>query len=222
MRNLILVSVACAWFVACGGADSPSNGTQSGTSGARTDGGSGSSPGSSSSGGSDAGAVTTAALDVVFNEVAAVGSSEWIEIANKGDTSVDLGGYYIADSAKDTGEPKKSDAMQFPPGTTLPIAGRIVIVVNKKNGTVGPHPQADCIPEGPDGCYFASFGVSATSGESLHLLAPDGSIITSTAMPKTLGADAGGAANQTQCRIPDLTGDFVACAPTPGEANRTP
>jgi hypothetical protein len=97
---------------------------------------------------------------------------------------------------------------------------RILILTSKKSGTVGPHPKADCLPDGPDSCLYASFGVSATNGEPLHLLAPDGSVVTSTAIPKSLSADAGGATDETRCRVPDLVGEFVPCAPTPGGENR--
>jgi Lamin Tail Domain len=220
MRTLTIVSILSVWGLACGDSESPStNGLTSGAGGSGADAGggtgqSGEGPGPSID--------TSAARGIVFNEVAAVGPSEWIEIANKGDVAVSLGNYFVADSDKTTGEPKKGNAMRFPEGTRMDPGSRIVILASKKNGTVGPHPKADCLPDGPDTCFYAPFGVSATTGESLHLLAPDGSVITSTAMPKTLSADAGGATTQTQCRIPDLTGDFATCAPTPGQPNRTP
>jgi hypothetical protein len=221
MRRLTIASVLCAWVTACGGSDTPDGSKSqppgSQPSGSRADGG-----GSAGPEGPSARGASTAALDVVFNEVAAVGPSEWIEIANKGDASIDLGDYYLADSDKATKEPKKRDAMRFPAGTTMAPRGRIVIVASKKNGTVGPHPKADCLPNGPNTCFFASFGVSATTGEPLHLLAPDGSVVTSTALPRTLSADAGGSTLETQCRLPDLVGDFAPCAPTPGQANVAP
>jgi Lamin Tail Domain len=221
MRTLTIVSIVCVWsLVACGDSDTPTTkGSTSGTVGSGTDAGGG--------GGKDGGAPgpgidTSAARAIVFNEVAAVGASEWIEIANKGDVAVDLANYFVADSDKTTGEPKKGDAMKFPAGTNMAPGSRIVILTSKKNGTVGPHPKADCLPDGPDTCLYASFGVSATTGEALHLLGPDSSVITTTALPKTLSADAGGSTTQTQCRLPDLTGDFATCAPTPGQPNKAP
>jgi Lamin Tail Domain len=220
MRTLTIVSILCAWALACGGSESPSNnGLTNGTPGGGSD--AGSTPGKSGSE-PKSGIDTSAARGIVFNEVAAVGASEWIELANKGNVAVDLGNYFVADSDKTTREPKKGDAMKFPEGTRMDPGARIVILASKKNGTVGPHPKADCLPDGPDSCFYAAFGVSATTGEPLHLLAPDGSVITSTAMPKTLSADAGGSTTQTQCRLPDLTGDFTTCAPTPGQPNKAP
>ncbi len=222
MRTLTIVSLLCAWACACGGTDSssssagaknqqPADTNTEGTSTEKDQRDAASSTGASA-----------AALDVVFNEVASVGASEWFELANKGKATVDLGDYYVADSDKTTQEPKKRDAMRFPAGTTIAPGGRLVILTSKKNGTVGPHPKADCLPDGPDTCFFASFGVSATTGEPVHLLAPDGSVVTSTALPKKLSADAGGSTTETSCRLPDLTGDFAACAPTPGQPNRAP
>ncbi len=160
------------------------------------------------------------AINVIFNEIAAVGSSEWIEIANRGDKAVTLDGHYIADSDKLTGEPKKKDAMQFPKGTVIEPRGRVVIVASKKSGAVGPHAKVECLPDGPESCYYATFGLSATTGETVHLLAPDTSIITSTPIPQSLSADAGGSTTGSQCRVPDLTGDFAPCPMTPGAPNR--
>ena len=221
MRTVTMVFVLCGWGLACGASSSSStdpqgkngNGSDAtnepGSSGANTGNGEETNTGASPE-----------ALDVVFNEMAAVGSSEWIEIANKGTKPVALDGYFIADSDKSTGEPKKSDAMRFPAGTVLEPNGRILIVASKKNGTVGPHPKAECLVDGPDTCFYATFGLSATNGETVHFLAPNASVVTSTAIPKTLSADAGGNTSVSQCRVPDLTGDFASCAMTPGYPNR--
>ena len=221
MRTLTIVSLLCAWACACGGSESSSSPGSKNQQPADTnvDGTNTDKERRDAAGGTGASA---AALEVVFNEVASVGASEWIELANKGKATVDLGDYYVADSDKATQEPKKKDAMRFPAGTTIDPGGRLLILASKKNGTVGPHPKADCLPDGPDTCFFAAFGVSATTGEPLHLLAPDGSVVTSTAFPKKLSADAGGSTAETSCRLPDLTGDFAVCAPTPGQPNRAP
>ncbi|MBX3203707.1 MAG: lamin tail domain-containing protein [Labilithrix sp.] len=206
MRTLIIASASCAWMLACGGSDDGSvRGAQSGA---------GANAGS--------GVESEAARAIVFNEVAAVGTSEWIEIANSGELPVDLGDHAVADTDKKTSEPKRSAAMKFPAGTTIAPGARIVIVTSRKTGGVGPHPKADCLPDGPDSCFYARFGISASSGEALHLLAPGGQVLVSTAIPKTLGADAGGNPSETQCRLPDVTGAFATCAPTPGRANHGP
>jgi hypothetical protein len=89
-----------------------------------------------------------------------------------------------------------------------------------RNGTVGPHPKTECLADGPDTCFYATFGLSATTGEVIHLLAPNTLVVTSTAIPKTLSADAGGATTVSQCRLPDFTGEFSSCAMTPGRPNR--
>lgn len=227
MRTLTIVFVSCALAWACSGSEpTASNGSKvgqndNGNENKQDD----SEPGGSSPGGDKTGSspqANTAALDIVLNEVAAVGSTEWIELANKGSNAVDVGNYFVADSEKASNQPKKGDAMRFPAGTTLQPGQRILIMTSKSQGTVGPHPKADCLADGPDTCFYASFGVSATNGEAIHILAPDGAIVTSTTTPKTLSADAGGSTSETQCRLPDLTGDFGKCAPTPGQPNRAP
>ena len=217
MRTLTIVSLLCAWACACGGSDSSPSAGSKNQQPADTN-VEGEKPGTERRDAASSAGASAAALDVVFNEVA----SEWIELANKGKVAVDLGDYYVADSDKTTQEPKKRDAMRFPAGTSVGPGGRLLILTSKKTGTVGPHPKADCLPDGPDTCFFASFGLSATTGEPVHLLAPDGSVVTSTALPKKLSADAGGSTAETSCRLPDLTGDFAVCAPTPGQPNRAP
>jgi hypothetical protein len=164
--------------------------------------------------------VPAAALDIVVNEFSAVGSSEWIEIGNEGTAAFDLSDYALADSDKSTGAAKTSDAMKFPSGTSIPAGGRILVLVSKKDQPVGPHTKAECLSNGPDTCFFATWGVSASSGEPVHFLAKDGSVISSTAYPRNLGIDP--AAGQTLCRLPDFTGEFATCRGTPGAANAAP
>ncbi|MDB4938447.1 MAG: hypothetical protein JWP87_5419 [Labilithrix sp.] len=177
-----------------------------------------------SGGGPDAagGGATVDAIDIVVNEVAAVGASEWIEIGNRGGAVIDVGGYSIAGSDKKTNAPKRSQAMKFPEGTKMAAGDHIVILTSKKGALVGPHPKAECLPDGPETCFFATFGVSATAGEAIHLLAPDGSIVSSTSVPKSAGADAGGSTTESKCRLPDFTGELTSCALTPGQPNRAP
>ena len=225
MRTLTIVFVACALGWACGGSEPTSS---NGLKGDQSNGGNENPPRDNESidkngdktGGSPQ--ANNASVDVVLNEVAAVGATEWIELANKGQVEIDIGDHFVADSDKTTNQPKKGDAMRFPVGTKVAPGQRILIMTSKNDGTVGPHPKSECLADGPDTCFYARFGVSATNGESIHILAPDGSIITSTATPKTLSADAGGSTTETQCRLPDLTGDFGKCTPTPGQPNRAP
>lgn len=161
---------------------------------------------------------------IVFNEVLAVGANEWIEIVNPGSDVIDVSDYMIAGSDKDApGDPKMKSAMKFPAGTTIEPGGRVLILTSRDSTEpVGPHAKESCLPDGPDSCFYASFGVSATTGESLHFLAPDESIITTTAIPMGLSADAGGSTSASNCRLPDISGDFASCALTPGQPNRAP
>lgn len=220
--RLMTCTLSFVCLFACGTQDHGTHSTGDPSSGgaAATGGGSGGDP--SSDGDPGGGKPGAPPIDIVFNEVADVGSPEWIEIVNPGQTALDLSNYAITDSVKKTNVPKVSDAMKFPAGTQIDAGGRIVILTSKKGATVGPHPKQECLPDGPDTCFFATFGVSATSGEALHLLAPDGAVITTTAVPKTASADAGGSTKETVCRIPDVTGEFTKCSPTPGQANRAP
>jgi hypothetical protein len=215
MRTVTMVCVLCGWglALACGGSGDSST-TAPQRSGSETTNPPGEEKPNNGRG------TSAEAVNVVFNEMAAVGSSEWIEIANKGSVPVTLDGYFIADSDKVTGEPKKNNAMQFPTGTVLQPQGRIVIVASKKKGSVGPHAKVECLPDGPESCFYAKFGLSATTGETIHLLAPDTTVVTSTSIPQSLSADAGGSTVESQCRVPDFTGDFAPCAMTPGAPNR--
>ncbi len=158
--------------------------------------------------------------DIVINELSAVGTSEWFELANKGSAAFDLGGYGVSDSDKTTGKPKTSDAVRFPSGTKIEPGGRIVVLTSKKDQAVGPYDKAACLPNGPASCFYAGFGISATNGESVHFLGPDDTVIATTSYPRSVTIDP--ATDKTACRIPDLTGPFALCSPTPGGVNAGP
>lgn len=163
---------------------------------------------------------TTAAATpgaLVFNEIAAIGSSEWLELVNTGTSELDVGDYAVADTDKTANTPKVADAIRFPAGTKVAAGGYVLVVLSKKDLPVGPYAKEACVSGAATGCFYAGFGVSATSGESVHLLAPDNSVITSVAYPKALPVPSTG--NKTACRNPDKTGDFVVCTGTPGAAN---
>jgi hypothetical protein len=198
-RGLLLVAALCA--ASCGSSDDGAT-----TGATMTDGGKSS--------------LVAGSEDIVINELSAVGTSEWFELANKGSAAFDLGGYGIADSDKTTGKPKTSDAVRFPSGTKLEPGGRIVVLTSKKDQPVGPYDKAACLPEGPASCFYAGFGISATNGESTHFLAPDDTVISTTAYPRSVTIDP--ATNKTACRLPDLTGPFALCNPTPGGVNAAP
>lgn len=197
-------ALACAWLVAFGSACSSDSDDEASSSG-----------GSSS----DASApVDPAALQIVFNEYSAVGTLEWLELANAGSSAFDLSGYAVADSEKGTTTPKTSDALRFPSGTSIPAGGYVLVLTSKDDAS--DVLSTDCIAGGPVTCFHAKFGISAANGESIHLLGAADNVIATTAYPRNLGADP--ATNQTVCRIPNLTGDFATCAATPGAANATP
>lgn len=163
---------------------------------------------------------TTAAATpgtLVFNEIAAIGSSEWLELANTGTSELDVGDYAVADTDKTANTPKVADAVRFPSGTKVAAGGYLLIALSKKDLPVGPYAKEACVPGAAIGCFYAGFGVSATSGESVHLLGPDNAVITSVAYPKALPVPTTG--NKTACRNPDKTGDFVVCTGTPGTQN---
>ncbi|MBX3264784.1 MAG: lamin tail domain-containing protein [Labilithrix sp.] len=170
----------------------------------------------------DEGAVPVATgdpgADVVFNEFKAVDGLEWLEIGNKGTGAVDLGGYALADTDKTTKAPKLDAKMTFPDGTRIEPGGRLLVVTGRPVGlAVGPHPKEECAPPAEAECFYATFDVSASDGETVYLLTPASAIATATQYPKSLVVD--GAAGQTACRLPDLTGDFAVCAATPGAVN---
>lgn len=218
----ILVASGLAGLIACGAAepnspttDDPVRGEPPGSADPRPGGETGQSGGEPTPGTPDAPPPA-----VVFNEVLAVGAAEWIELVNAGATTLDIGEHFVAGSSKQSAEPKLSSAMRFPAGTTLPPGGRVLILTSRDDEPVGPHPKAECLPDGPDTCFYASFGVSATTGESIHFLGPDGRVIVTTSVPVSASLDAGGTTSESQCRLPDLTGDFARCALTPGLPNR--
>lgn len=228
--TLCAVLVACV--IACGtqastssSENEPSNGGDRAndvSGGGATNGGGGGGTGGGGAGGGGRASGNGAAI--VFNEVLAVGTTEWIEIVNPGSEAIDVSDYMIAGSdKKEPGSPKMKSAMKFPAGTTIQPGGRVLILTSRDSAEpVGPHAKESCLPDGPDSCFYASFGVSATMGESLHFIAPDETIITTTAIPMGLSADAGGSTSTSYCRLPDITGDFVVCALTPGQPNRAP
>jgi hypothetical protein len=211
--------VMVATVLACGSSSSKddSKGAQAGGGG----GGSTANPVSGGGGGGGGTAAPNGAPTIVFNEVLAVGTSEWIEVVNPGTELIDVSNYAIAGSKKDSTEPKTGSAMRFPAGTTIEPGGRVLIMTSKaKEDGVGPYTKEGCVPDGPDTCFWASFGVSATAGETLHFLAPDDAIVISTAIPMGVSAEAGASTTASQCRLPDITGEFTACALTPGQLNR--
>lgn len=166
--------------------------------------------------GSDITGLMPGADEIVINELSVGRSSEWFEIANRGSSPFELGGYAVADTDKVTGAPKARDAARFPPGTRIEPGGHILVISGKKDLRVGPYDMSMCLPNVPMPCFYAPFGVSSTAAEPLHFLSPQDVLIATTPYPTVIVDPATG---KTACRFPDLTGELALCAPTPGAAN---
>jgi hypothetical protein len=81
---------------------------------------------------------------------------------------------------------------------------------------VGPHVM--CLASGgPTTCFYASWKVSASNGETVHLLDPKDAPVDEVLYP--MDAVPSG---QTWGRLPDATGSFAANEPTPGATNAAP
>ncbi len=138
--------------------------------------------------------------EVVINEFMADNDSipdpageteDWIEIFNRTDDEIALGGAYLSD---DFATPTK---WQFPQGTVIPAGGYLVIWADEDPGQEGLH---------------ASFKLSA-GGERIIFSNTDLSVIDST----SFGAQQ---VNVSMARIPNGTGPFVfSHTPTPGWEN---
>jgi len=129
---------------------------------------------------------------ILMNEVysrGVAGDPDWVEIYNGGTTALDISSFKIYDSGGQTGsKPKKA----FPAGTTIPVNGFFVIVVD--DGTT-------------DG-----FGLSS-SGEKVWIENAGGSIIDSVTFPALEDG-------QSYGRYPDGTASWqVLYTVTKGAAN---
>lgn len=118
---------------------------------------------------------------------------DWIELANKSASTIDLSGLKIADSER---------VWSFPEGISLPANGYIVVFASGLNTCVAQE------------CH-TNFSVSSTFGEVLQLLRKDSTVIQSVASdPMDSDLSFG--------RDPDKTGNFrIWAVPTPGIMNQT-
>jgi hypothetical protein len=151
----------------------------------------------------------------VVNEISAQGS-DWIELGNPGPGSADLGGLGLCDS-DDNGLCNTADALRFPEGTQL-APGAYLLVLGDQAAEAGAGPHTTCLPDGgPSSCFYATWKVSASRGETVHLISANDRVLTQLEYPMGAAAD-----GQTWGRLPDLTGEGAATAPTPGAANEAP
>ncbi|HVW27820.1 MAG TPA: lamin tail domain-containing protein [Polyangiaceae bacterium] len=167
--------------------------------------------------GGDQSTSQAAASDVVVNEMSASGD-EWLELYNSSSRDFDLSHYGVTDTDKTTGSPRLDKAARFPAGTKITGKGFTLVLLGKKNSTPGPYSSDACLAGVDVGCFYADFSISEARGEAVHLLSPDDTAVVDTFYPANLAFDAG--SNLTACRIPDGTGDLVACDATPGAKNR--
>jgi hypothetical protein len=151
----------------------------------------------------------------VINEISAKGG-DWVEIVNPGAASLDLSGFGLCDDVDPASGAScdEATAARFPKGTTLPPGGYLLVVGNEPaDAGVGPH--VECLPDGgPTTCFYATWKISSSSGETVHLLDAAGTPIDEVHYP----ADAV-PSGQTWGRLPDGTGSFAANRPTPGAPN---
>lgn len=199
-------TVFCAAMLCVGGCGS---GDESGDGGGPGAGATTTSQSSSSTGG---GSVTTT---VVVNEISAR-DGDWVELGNPGPEPADLGGFGLCDSDS-AGRCNLLDALWFPVGTQL-AAGEFLLVVGDQLPEDGPGPHTACLADGgPSSCFYATWKVSASRGETVFLISPDGEVLTELTYPSEATV-----AGQTWGRLPDFTGEPTATAPTPGAANAAP
>ena len=133
--------------------------------------------------------------DLCINEILACGSgSDWIELYNAADHSVDLSGYGLSDS---TSHPRR---WQFPEGALIPAKGYATVLLTGSEGESGIQ----------NGRYCANFALS--EGETAVLAVPDGTLLDKvTLFGQFRNVSYGRAEGHDRYRY--------FAEPTPGEAN---
>ena len=135
--------------------------------------------------------------DLRINEIMASGTgSDWIELYNDADHSVDLTGVGLSD---DTNHPRR---WQFPEGALIPAKGYVAVLLTGKEGASGIQ----------NGRYCADLAL--TAGETAVLAEPDGTLLDKvTLFEQYRNVSYGRAEGQARYRY--------FAEPTPGEANAT-
>lgn len=151
---------------------------------------------------------------IVINEMHAL-TEDWIEILNADTVDADLSGVGLTDKNA-MGVPDAIDAVRFTEGSKL-APGEFLIVVANMN-TAQPGVQTTCLMTGgPSTCYQAKWGISSTNGDKVYLLSPTDEVVDVATYPMGVVMD-----GQSYCRLPDGTGDFAPCLPTPAAKNAAP
>lgn len=197
--------------IGCGSSDDPADGDGPGSSTTTSQASSGTGGPSGSGTGSGGGDTTTT---VVVNEISAR-DGDWIELGNPGPETADISGYGLCDSDSN-GVCSTAEALRFPDGTQIEPGGYL-IVLGDQLAEAGPGPHTACLPEGPSTCYYATWKVSATRGETVFLISQSNEVLARMDYPAEAAPD-----GQSWGRIPDLTGTPTATVPTPGAANAEP
>ncbi len=149
---------------------------------------------------SNAGSATSACENVVINEVLAVnqhsgsnplsGFADWVELYNRSDLEIELGGFYLSDDPVDPAKWK------IPGGTRIPGKGFLLFWADgKKTG------------------LHTNFKLSG-SGESVLFVAPDGHTVCDRVDFGEQKADV------SIGRLPDGSATWKTLTPTPGEPNK--
>jgi hypothetical protein len=156
----------------------------------------------------DAPIITASA--VLINEINPHG--EWVELVATGNKATDVSGFRVADSEKDGGGPKLSDAVTFPAGTVMAPMSYLLVQGGGLDGGGLPCPDG-----GQSYCFNANFGVSNKSGETIYLLDKAGTVVGTADYP-ALAAPSG----STWGRLPnaDPAGAFEVTMKTPGAPNQ--
>ncbi|MEZ4326691.1 MAG: hypothetical protein R3B40_15865 [Polyangiales bacterium] len=148
-------------------------------------------------------------LPLVINEVHAT-PPEWVEIVNLSDQLLPLRDVQLTGSDED-GRPSDERA-QLPDIAILP-GEHLVVALGKLDADSELHGARECGIEGVSECAFAAFRVRADAGETVHLFENARHIDAFVYEPRGAGLD------ETQCRLPDGTGDIMVCAPTAAAPN---
>jgi len=142
---------------------------------------------------------------------------DFAEIVNAGVVPLSLDGLSIADLLG-AGDPPADPTHRapVPAGITLEPGEHFVIAMNYGAATQPGLLTDSTNCRGAPRCIQTSFGVLA-GGDTFAVLGIDGMVLVRVDFP---GRGATGLTNaDAWCRIPDVTGDFALCSPTPSAVN---
>lgn len=144
---------------------------------------------------------------VVIEEVFANSGAEpdWIELHNRSSSAMDIGGWFLSDSAADLAK------YRIPLGTVIPAGGYLVFDEERHFGSASIDPGR-----------ITPFGISET-GETVHLSSAVDDELTDYQAKEEFGASLEGETLGNHYKPSSGTWNFVALeAPTPGAPNRGP